>query len=262
MRTGSLTTSLSSWGTSSRRTVFPGMGKLDFHGTRCKHSNGYFSLERQSSSRTQHRSRAKEPSSPWFGTLNKTEPSTPVYHGALQPQQQLHLQQVQRSKSMMAAVPTIPPPSNGYYSDDSEDDEDDRWADSAPVVPLKPMLDAMGFIPSPAPKDHIPLHGNGYGQHSPVIPYGMPYPHTPQHYSMSVAGSPMHAPSRQLSARHSTYSSQSANGGSPYVPAWMALPPSSAHGGSNGGSPAGSHPPSRAPSSAGGYGMPYMPSAY
>ncbi|KAH6911181.1 hypothetical protein BKA70DRAFT_1220218 [Coprinopsis sp. MPI-PUGE-AT-0042] len=130
-------------------------------------------LERQSSSRTQHRSRAKEPSSPWFGTLNKTEPSTPVFHGALQPQQQLHLQQVQRSKSMMAAVPT--------------DDEGDRWADSAPVVPLRPMLDAMGFVPSPAPKDHLALY-NGYTPHSPVIPLGMPYPHTPQHYSTSVAG--------------------------------------------------------------------------
>lgn len=238
-----------------------------------KEGLSWHGLERQPSSRSNHRSRTKEPSSPWFGTLNKTEPPTPIYHGALQPQRQLHLQQMQRSKSLMAAVPTNhppPPTSNGYYSDDSSEDE--RWGQD-PVVPLKPMLDAMGFVPSPASQDHLPLHHshhNGYAAHSPaVIPLGMPLPYgqTPQHYPMSLVGSPMHTPTRQLSARHSTYAGSTApsamSGASPYVPAWMALPPSSVHGGSNhGGSPAGSHPPSRAPSSAGGYGTPYMRHAY
>ncbi|EAU92408.1 hypothetical protein CC1G_00627 [Coprinopsis cinerea okayama7 len=193
-------------------------------------------LERQVSTRSQNKANTKERSSPWIDPSPQRVVAPTAYY------------QARKIKK------------RSNYGNDSDSDasyDEEGWKDS-PVVPLKPLLESMGFVPSPGQ--------DLSGYHSPpVIPLGMPFNHHPGTATPhgSVMASP--APSAAMQLRYSTYSMHShhtMSPGSPYVPAWMSLGSAVVGGGNNGGSQGGSHPPSRAASTLGGYGSPYMRPAY
>ncbi|KAF9486434.1 hypothetical protein BDN70DRAFT_869975 [Pholiota conissans] len=162
--------------------------------------HSWHGLERQ----TSIRSVPAERHSPWIGPLASEEKENPLPHHYAY--------------------------SNAQDDSDSESSQHEHghWK-NIPVIPMKPLMEAMGLIPSVA---HFS---------PPVVPGGLPY-----HHALSNAGSPLANSSPYI------YSSPRLDS-SPYIPSWIPqLPvPSNA-------TSVPSRPPSRAYSSA--YASPYMQS--
>lgn len=150
-------------------------------------------LERQ----TSIRSVPAERHSPWIGPLASQE----TLHGGYTP-----------SGSTYARTPAGTPDGS---SDSEGSDGGERWK-SAPVIPMKPLMEAMGLIPST----------NYYA--SPVIPGGG----AGYRQTMSVGGSPASGAGAYLyGGSPRGVEAVVPMGHSPYVAAWMPpLPAGSPYG--------------------------------
>lgn len=195
-----------------------------------------FRLDRQ----TSIRSVPAERHSPWIGPL-ASQDTSPVYTPSL----------------YMYPTPTITPDDSDSDSDASDGEHDgarQHWK-NVPVIPMKPLMEAMGLIPS---------NYHAQGGATPVIPGGLA--HFQAVHSAAGGGSPTPSgggspylySSPRMDSAAQLQSHGSVHGSpSPYVPAWISGLQTT---GSVASRP-GSRPASRAafvPSAAGSaYGSPY-----
>lgn len=195
-----------------------------------KEGLSWHGLEREVSTKRQQAPPPPQRNSPWIAPLTQPQEYSPMY--------------------------LVPPSTqNSAYDSESDGENDGEGWRNLPVVPLKPFLESIGFVPSPGQ--------DVSGYYTPAPP-AAPLPGTAT-YNMTgpprlSLASPYTPASTARPRRVGTYpsvtpTSSTGSAASPYSLGWRELSYS------NGSSPYLSRAPSRAPSM-GSYGSPYIGPAY